>query len=74
MQCDIRLIDGRTIKYCWINESGFLEGVITGGKEGVSSSEIQFSANQIQAVKESGLFHRWHTIRKEDQNSGNQPQ
>lgn len=63
VQCDLRLSDGRIVKYCWINASGFLEGVITGGKEGISSSEISFSANQIEAVKESGIFHRWHTIR-----------
>jgi len=51
---------GERIRYLYINESGELEGQITGGKEGIE--EIELNQHDVKRIKIHKLFSRWKTL------------
>ena len=63
-QCKIELRDGRKIDYCYVDSEGCLEGVITGGKEGIE--KVDFVIEDIARIRRQTLLSRWHSLPSAD--------
>jgi hypothetical protein len=63
-QCKIELRDGHKIDYCYVDSEGCLEGVITGGKEGID--KVDFGIEDIARIRRQALLSRWHSLSPDD--------
>lgn len=53
---DLKLNDGTVRKKYLVKPNGEIEGKIVGGQDGVDSTLVDFSEEQIAAVREEGQF------------------
>ena len=63
-QCKIELRDGHKIDYCYVDSEGWLEGVITGSKEGIE--KVGFGIEDIARIRRQALLSSWHSLSPAD--------